>query len=189
MLGQVAHQYADLRLSDMVAETEAGRLFSTDEVIPGMFTRQAWEGAVQSAIEKVASERREELDWVLSDSRKAVTADMAPEALQQRLTARYFADFSGSWLNFLNSLQWNSATTLSDAVDQLSLMADVRQSPLVALMNTLSVQGRTGQTGDKLSDSLVKSAQNLFSKSSQPAIDQSQGRTARWMRRSGRCWR
>ncbi len=26
-------------------------------------------------------------------------------------------------------------------------MADVRQSPLVALMNTLSVQGRTGQTG------------------------------------------
>lgn len=175
MLGQVAHQYADLRLSDMVAETEAGRLFSTDAVVPGMFTRQAWEGAVQSAIEKVASERREELDWVLSDSRKAVTADMAPEALQQRLTARYFADFSGSWLNFLNSLQWNSATTLSDAVDQLSLMADVRQSPLVALMNTLSVQGRTGQTGDKLSDSLVKSAQNLFSKSSQPAIDQSQG--------------
>jgi type VI secretion system protein ImpL len=32
-------------------------------------------------------------------------------------------------------------------------MADVRQSPLVALMNTLNVQGRTGQTGEAISDS------------------------------------
>lgn len=31
--------------------------------------------------------------------------------------------------------------TLSDAIDQLTLMADVRQSPLVALMNTLNIQG------------------------------------------------
>jgi hypothetical protein len=38
--------------------------------------------------------------------------------------------------------------TLSDSIDQLTLMADVRQSPLVALMNTLNVQGRTGQTGE-----------------------------------------
>jgi hypothetical protein len=29
-------------------------------------------------------------------------------------------------------------------------MADVRQSPLVALMNTLNVQGRTGQTGEAI---------------------------------------
>ncbi|PRB62917.1 ImcF-related family protein [Erwinia billingiae] len=175
MLSQVAHRYADLRLSDMVAETDAERLFTSNEVVPGMFTRQAWEGAVKSAIEKVANERREEMDWVLSDSKVAVTADMTPEALQERLTARYFADFSASWLSFLNSVHWNNAVTLSDAVDQLTLMADVRQSPLVALMNTLSVQGRTGQTGDKLSDSLVKSAQNLFNRSNQPAIDQSKG--------------
>ncbi|QEW33880.1 type VI secretion protein VasK [Erwinia billingiae] len=175
MLSQVAHQYADLRLNDMVAETDAERLFTSNEVVPGMFTRQAWEGAVKSAIEKVANERREEMDWVLSNSKVAVTADMTPEALQERLTARYFADFSASWLSFLNSLHWNNAVTLSDAVDQLTLMADVRQSPLVALMNTLSVQGRTGQTGDKLSDSLVKSAQNLFNRSNQPAIDQSKG--------------
>jgi hypothetical protein len=40
------------------------------------------------------------------------------------------------------------AATLSDSIDQLTLMADVRQSPLVALMNTLNVQGRTGQTGE-----------------------------------------
>lgn len=175
MLSQVSHQYADLRLQDMVGDTDASRLFSTGEVVPGMFTRQAWEGAVKSAIEKVANERREEVDWVLSDNKDTVTAALSPEALKDRLTARYFSDFSGSWLEFLNSLRWQDAATLSDAVDQLSLMADVRQSPLVALMNTLSVQGRTGQTGERLSDSLVKSAQNLFNSSHQPAIDQGKG--------------
>lgn len=175
MLAQVSHQYADLRLQDMVGDTEASMLFDTEEVVPGMFTRQAWDGAVKSAIEKVANERREEVDWVLTDNKDTVTASLSPEALQARLTARYFSDFSGSWLSFLNSLRWKDAVTLSDAVDQLTLMADVRQSPLVALMNTLSIQGRTGQTGEGLSDSLVKSAQNLFNRSNQPAIDQSKG--------------
>lgn len=175
LLNQVARQYPDLRLQDMVGDTDAAMLFTTGEMVPGMFTRQAWDGAVQSAINHVAEARREEMDWVLTDSQAVITSDMSPDALKARLTARYFSDFAGSWLNFLNSLQWVKAATLSDAIDQLTLMADVRQSPLVALMNTLSVQGRTGQSGEGLSDSLVKSAQNLFNKRSQPAIDQSKG--------------
>lgn len=175
MLAQVANQYADLRLEDMTGDTDASRLFTTDEVVPGMFTRQAWEQAVQPAIEKVVTERRDEMDWVLSDSRQPATPQTSPEALKARLTERYFADFGGVWLDFLNSLRLQPATTLSDAIDQLTLMADVRQSPLVALMNTLSVQGRTGQTGEAISDSLVKSAKNLFNRDEQAAIDQQGG--------------
>ncbi|CFR13938.1 ImcF-related family protein [Yersinia frederiksenii] len=175
MMVQVAHQYADLRLSDMTGDTDAERIFSTDAVVPGMFTRKAWEDAVKPAIEKVVTERREEMDWVLSDIKNAVMQQDSPEALQARLKARYFADFSSSWLDFLNSLHWQQAQTLSDSIDQLTLMADVRQSPLVALMNTLSVQGKTGQTGEALSDSLVKSAKNLLNRDEQPAIDQQAG--------------
>lgn len=175
MLAQVANQYTDMRLTDMTGDTDAASLFSTDEVVPGMFTRQAWEEAVQPAIDKVVNERREEMDWVLSDSRQPVTQQTSPEALKQRLTARYFADFSAAWLDFLNSLRWQRAVTLSDAIDQLTLMADVRQSPLVALMNTLNIQGRTGETGEAISDSLVKSAKNLLGGDKQPAIDQSGG--------------
>lgn len=55
-------------------------------------------------------------------------------------------------------------------------MADIRQSPLVALMNTLNIQGRTGETGEAISDSLVKSARNLLGSDKLPAIDQSGGR-------------
>jgi len=175
MLLQVAHQYADMRLADMTGDTDPERLFTTDTVVPGMFTRKAWDEAVKPAIEKVISGRREEMDWVLSDSKNAVVQQDSPEALQARLKARYFADFSASWLDFLNGLHWQQAQTLSDAIDQLTLMADVRQSPLVALMNTLSIQGKTGQTGGALADSLVKSAKNLLNRDEQPAIDQQIG--------------
>ncbi|MCU6194050.1 ImcF-related family protein [Enterobacter sichuanensis] len=177
MLSQVAHLYVDMRLEDMTGDTDAARLFSTTEIVPGMFTRQAWEQAVQPAIEKVVKARRDELDWVLTDSKRPVSQqdEISPEALKNRLTARYFADFGGAWLEFLNSLRWNPAATLSDSIDQLTLMADVRQSPLVALMNTLNVQGRTGQTGEAISDSLVKSAKNLLGGDDKDAIDQSAG--------------
>jgi type VI secretion system protein ImpL len=177
MLSQVSHLYVDMRLEDMTGDTDAARLFSTTEIVPGMFTRQAWEQAVQPAIEKVVKARRDELDWVLTDSKRQVNKqdEISPEALKKRLTERYFADFGGAWLEFLNSLRWNPAATLSDSIDQLTLMADVRQSPLVALMNTLNVQGRTGQTGEAISDSLVKSAKNLLGGDNKDAIDQSAG--------------
>ncbi|HCQ0107468.1 ImcF-related family protein [Citrobacter braakii] len=177
MLSQVSHLYVDMRLEDMTGDTDASRLFSTTEIVPGMFTRQAWEQAVQPAIEKVVRARRDELDWVLTESKRQVNKqdETSPEALKKRLTDRYFADFGGAWLDFLNSLRWNQAATLSDSIDQLTLMADVRQSPLVALMNTLNVQGRTGQTGEAISDSLVKSAKNLLGGDNRDAIDQSAG--------------
>lgn len=172
MLKSVRRNFADVTLEDMTGGTDARRLFTTDEVVPGMFTRQAWEGGVQQAIDKAANTRRDEIDWVLSDSRQAVSADISPEALQARLTQRYFTDFAGSWLNFLNSLRLNPAYNIADVTDQLTLMSDVRQSPLIALMNTLAWQGQTGQQQEGLSDSLIKSARDLVAGKDKSVIDQ-----------------
>ncbi|SAE76876.1 type VI secretion system protein ImpL [Enterobacter cloacae] len=173
MLKSVRRNFADVSLEDMTGGTDARRLFTTDEVVPGMFTRQAWEGGIQQAIEKAANSRRDEIDWVLSDSRKTVSADLSPEALKARLTQRYFTDFAGSWLSFLNSLQLNPANNIADVTDQLTLMSDVRQSPLIALMNTIAWQGQTGQKSEGLSDSIIKSAKDLVSGQDKPVIDQS----------------
>ncbi|WP_050862718.1 ImcF-related family protein [Enterobacter kobei] len=173
ILRSVRRNFADVSLVDMTSGTDARRLFSTDEVVPGMFTRQAWEGGIQQAIEKAATSRRDEIDWVLSDSRKAVSSDLSAEALKARLTQRYFTDFAGSWLSFLNSLRLNPANNIADVTDQLTLMSDVRQSPLIALMNTLAWQGQTGQQRQGLSDSIIKSAKDLVGGKDKPAIDQS----------------
>lgn len=175
MLTEVRRNYADMTLEDMTPETEASRLFSSQDVVPGMFTRQAWEGGIQDAIDNAVASRRDEIDWVLSDNRKTLSGDISPEALKQRLTNRYFTDFAGAWLSFLNNIRLNPAYTISDVTDQLTLAGDVRQSPLIALMNTLAWQGQTGRQGEAISDSLVKSAKNLLGKDKQPAIDQQAG--------------
>ena len=175
MLARVVNQHADMRLEDMTGDTDASPLFSSREVVSGIFTRQAWEQTVQPMIEKIVTAHREEMDWVLTDSQPQSQQESSPEALRNRLTERYFADFSNAWLAFLNSLRWRHTRTLSDVIDQLTLMADVRQSPLVALMNTLNVQGRTGQSSEAISDSLMRSAKNLLARENPNIIDQSLG--------------
>ncbi|NDL50957.1 MULTISPECIES: ImcF-related family protein, partial [Photorhabdus] len=172
MLQSVEKNYSELTLRQMTGDTDVARLFTTSHVIPGMFTRQAWEGGIQKAIAEAVASRKEAIDWVLSDNRQAVSASVSPEELKARLTARYFTDFAGVWQDFLNSLRWNKTRNLSDVIDQLTLMADGRQSPLIALMNTLAYQGETGQQGPSLSDSLVKSAKTLLNKNTLPMINQ-----------------
>nr|WP_314420920.1 ImcF-related family protein [uncultured Erwinia sp.] len=172
ILKSVRRNYADVTLEEMAGSTDARRLFYTDRVVPGMFTRQAWEGGVRQAIEKAATYRREEIDWVLSDSRQSVTVDITPEALRTRLTRRYFTDFAGSWLNFLNGLRLQPAHTITDVTDQLTLISDVRQSPLIALMNTLAWQAQAGQQNEALSDSLLRSARDLVGSRDKAPIGQ-----------------
>ncbi len=173
VLAQAAHQYRDLYLHDMTAGTDASALFYTNEYVPGIYTRQAWEQSVQPAIEKLVKDRKEEMDWVLMDKPDISIGQETPEALKEKLTQRYFADFSRSWLNFLNSLQLQQASSLTDSIDQLTLMADVRQSPLIALMNTINTQARTGVKEKALADSLVDSTKDLFTRNStKPLINQ-----------------
>ncbi|MFE4111813.1 ImcF-related family protein [Kosakonia sp. YIM B13611] len=177
MLQRIARNWPDLTLADMTGDADASTFFSTSEVVPGMFTRQAWEEQVESAIDEVVKTRRAEIDWVLTDKTHPAGSDISPQALEQRLTERYFTDFGNAWLNMANSIQWHEAESLSEAVAQLNLLADVRQSPLVALMNTLAWQGQTGAKSERLADSLVDSAKKLVGrkKNAQQFIEQAQG--------------
>lgn len=172
MLESVRRNVTDMTLEDMTKGTDVRQVFTTDEVVPGMFTRQAWENGVQQAIEAVARTRREEIDWVLSDGRDSVSEELSPEALKERLTHRYFVEFSSSWLRFLNSLQWHPVQNIADVTDQLTLVSDVRQSPVIALMNTLAWQGLAGQKTEGLSDSLMRSARDLITTKEKPVIEQ-----------------
>ncbi|UPQ40847.1 type VI secretion protein VasK [Providencia rettgeri] len=172
VLLQAQNQFPDMTLNDMTNDTDVSFLLTTEEFVPGIFTRKAWEESIQPAIKKVVESRRNEIDWVLSDNQHELSQEISPDVLKQQLTERYFADFSSSWLNFLNSLQWRQTDSLSDTIDQLTLMSDVRQSPVIALMNTLAYQGKTGRQAEKLADSFVNSAKELLNKEQKPVINQ-----------------
>ncbi|WP_240635673.1 ImcF-related family protein [Pseudomonas laurylsulfativorans] len=172
VLDNAANHAPALALQQMVGDTEAAALFATSAEVPGVFTRQAWEGQVRPAIDAIAEARREEIDWVLSDNPARLAADLSPEQLKQRLTERYFQDYAHAWLDFLNQLRWQPVDSLGEVIDQLALMSDARQSPLIALMNTLAYQGQAGTRRQALAESLVQSAQQLLGKEPVPVIDQ-----------------
>ena len=172
VLDAAANHAPALSLAQMVGDTEAGALFTSKASVPGVFTRQAWEGQVRQAIDAIAEARREEIDWVLSDHPAELDANLTPDVLRARLTQRYFEDYASAWLDFLNRLRWQPAASLGEVIDQLTLMSDVRQSPLIALMNTLAYQGQAGVRGQALAESLMQSAQKLVGQAPVPAIDQ-----------------
>ncbi|SDI97424.1 type VI secretion system protein ImpL [Pseudomonas delhiensis] len=144
VLDAARNQYVDLSLRSMVGETDAVRLFDTSLSVPGVFTRQAWEGSIRQSIEAIAAARREEIDWVLSDTPQDIASELQPHVLKAQLTERYFQQFGEAWLGFINSVRWRRAESFEEAIGQLTLLADRRQSPLLALLNTLAYQGDSG---------------------------------------------
>jgi len=172
VLDTAAPHYPALSLHQMLGESATLGLFSTTATVPGVFTRQAWEGQVRQAIDDIAQARREEVDWVLSDKPANIAPELTPDRLRERLTERYFEDYAGVWLDFLNSLRWHRTDSLDEVIDQLTLMSDSRQSPLIALINTLAYQGQAGTRRQALAESLMQSAQQLVAQDPVPVIDQ-----------------
>lgn len=163
ILQRAGQNYANLTLSSLLGDIDSRMLFNSTEELPGVFTREAWEDSVEDEIANAAKSRQEQIDWVLSDnSQSAISSSISPDILRKHLTDRYFNDYSAAWLVFLNNIKWRQADNIADVIEQLTLMSDVRQSPVIALMNEVKYQAEVAYTGDSISDNLVRSAQDLI---------------------------
>jgi type VI secretion system protein ImpL len=163
ILDSVGHKYPDQTLASLTAGTDTRGLFSTSVVVPGVFTRQAWEGSIEAAVDEAAQRNGVEGNWVLGNAGESQSGTaMSPDALRTALRAHYFSDYAEHWQDFMNSIRGEPATTLPAAVGQLKLIADARQSPLIALMKSLAWQGGAGMQQASISDALVTKAQNLL---------------------------
>lgn len=161
VLDEAKNQYVDLSLHSMVGETDATVLFDTSNSVPGVFTRQAWEGSIRRSIDTMAATRRDEIDWVLSDNQQGIASELQPHVLKAQLTERYFQQFGEAWLTFIKSVRWRRGQGLDDSIAQLTLMVDKRQSPLIALLNTLSYQGESGNDHDAMAQTLSSHFENV----------------------------
>ncbi|MEM5326212.1 ImcF-related family protein [Paraburkholderia sp. JHI2823] len=173
ILDDAKPKYPPVSLATLLGDTTGRGLFNTTQTIPGVFTRDAWEQRISKAIDEASEHGNIAGDWVLSD---ATAANAAPSTLKAELRQRYFDDYARAWALFLNSLRWQSASTLSATADQLSLLGDPQRSPMVALMNMIVYQAGAGAASQSLSDTLISKAQQLVgadqkdpSKQAQPA--------------------
>ena len=179
ILDDVKGKYADASLETLLNGADAHGLFATAQTVPGVYTRAAWDGMIAAAIDKAASERRLSGDWVLTGTQAKQTIGntlaqgsvrvagevdekRAAEELKQRLTARYFAEYTAAWQAMLNSILWQPAANLSGSIDQLTRLADAQTSPLIALMKSVQYQAQAGRPSQALTDTLVRKAQSLI---------------------------
>lgn len=174
ILDDAKPKYPPLSLATLLGDTTGRGLFNTTQTIPGVFTREAWEQRISKAIDDAGEQGNVAGDWVLSDAK---SANAAPSTLKAELRQRYFDDYARAWEQFLNSLRWQPAPTLSATADQLTLLGDPQRSPLVALMNAIVYQAGAGVTTQSLSDTLISKAQQLVgadekdpSKQAQPQL-------------------
>ncbi|HEX7933138.1 MAG TPA: ImcF-related family protein [Paraburkholderia sp.] len=184
VLDQARGKYADVSLATLLAGTDSHGLFATTQTVPGVFTRAAWEGVVEKAVDDAVKEQRVEGDWVLTGdqpttqisastvegtvgaAQAAVDARKSADDLRKRLRDRYFTDYTAAWATMLNSFQWIPATNFSGVIDQLTRMTDAQTSPLLAVMKSVRYQGEAGRPSQALTDTLVRKAQGLFSEGS-----------------------
>ncbi|KVN70136.1 type VI secretion protein VasK [Burkholderia ubonensis] len=151
-------KYPPVSLATLLGDTTSRGLFNTAATVPGVFTRAAWDERISKAIDDASGHHNTAGDWVLSDAK---TGKQAPPTLKAELRQRYFDDYARAWAQFLNSLRWQQAPTLSATADQLTLLGDVQRSPLVALMNAIIYQAGAGANAQSLSDTLISKAQQL----------------------------
>ncbi|MBB3213269.1 type VI secretion system protein ImpL [Herbaspirillum sp. Sphag1AN] len=172
ILSDAANKYPDQTLATLTLGTDPRGLIRNHAVVAGVFTRQAYEGTIASAIREAAKRHAVNGDWVLNGQALLVASQSAtqvPEQLQATLSAQYFADYAEQWQTFMNNTQWASASTLPAAVEQLKLMTDARQSPVIALMKSLQYHAGAGAQRVSLSDTLVAKAQGLIAAKGLPA--------------------
>ncbi|WP_158545058.1 ImcF-related family protein [Dyella monticola] len=158
-------KYADVSLPVLLNGTDAQDLFSTAASVPGHYTRAAWDGMIAEAIDKAASERHVQSDWVLTDGNAVAVPESDPsrvDDIKRRLTARYFAEYAAAWQHMLNSIQWQPAPNLNAAIDQLTRLTDAQTSPLIALMKSVQSQAQAGRRTKAIGDELVHRAQSLI---------------------------
>jgi type VI secretion system protein ImpL len=170
LIQRASQHYANQNLNQLLEGLDSQMLFSTDVEIPGVYTRKAWDDTIKSEIAEMAKYRKEQIDWVLSDGESDLTASISPDTLKKQLTDRYFSEYGAAWQYFLNTIQWHSSNNVSDVIEQLTLLADTRQSPLIALINVVKYQSEVAYSGDGLSDNLIRSAQELIGNKSKTGL-------------------
>ncbi|MCP3708644.1 type VI secretion protein VasK [Paraburkholderia sp. CNPSo 3274] len=161
ILDAATGKYGDQTLATLLAGTDARGLFRTGATVPGVYTRQAWDGQISQAIDEAAQRQNVTSDWVLNASASTQPAQSV-DALRKALRDMYFDEYGRQWQAFANSIQWVSAPTLPAIAEQIRLFADSRQSPMIALMKAFEYQGRAGENITSLSDTLVAKAQSLM---------------------------
>jgi type VI secretion system protein ImpL len=153
-------RYASMTVARIVGEQDR-TLVAGSYVIPGAFTREAWEGYIQDAFKEAANKQLQSTDWVLkTSSSDDLTLEGSPEQIQKSLTDQYKTEYAQAWQSFLQGVVISDLGNFDQAVVAMNRLGDPQNSPIAKL--TDSVYQQTSWDNPSLVNAGLQQAQSGF---------------------------
>ena len=153
-------RYASMTVARIVGEQDR-TLVAGSYVIPGVFTREAWEGYVQDAFKDAANKQLQSTDWVLkTSSSDDLTLEGSPEQIQKSLTEQYKNEYAQAWQSFLQGVVISDLGNFDQAVNAMNRIGDPQTSPVGKLVE--AVYQQTSWDNPSLVNAGLKQAQSGF---------------------------
>lgn len=133
-------RFEPVSLARLLGSRSAAPLVA-NETVPGLYTREAYENFVRTAVAAdagatvVAGE-----DWVLDGPVGNQGTEAATVFDREALEALYRRDYEDAWLRFLSSIRVEERANLDEAIDVLGRLADGEHSPLPPLLQAVAAQ-------------------------------------------------
>ncbi|WP_017709732.1 type VI secretion protein IcmF/TssM N-terminal domain-containing protein [Pseudomonas syringae] len=131
-----SRQFPAIGLNDLVPMPGRQLLYGS-EAVPAIFTRQGWETFVKPELIKLVSGNlHNESDWVL-DGDGGDSVVQKANFVREFMT-RYKRDYTQVWYTMIDSIGVRRFSDMANATQQLSLLSDVRNSPVKLLLSAVN---------------------------------------------------
>jgi type VI secretion system protein ImpL len=109
--------------------------------IPGTFTRQAWQGFIDDAIQEAANKETRADDWVLKTTlQDDLTLEGSPAQIRKTLVDMYKTEYVAEWQKFMQGVSVNAFVDFDTAVSRMNRLGDPVSSPVGRLIQALYEQ-------------------------------------------------
>lgn len=137
---RAATRYPAVTVASLMGDGDR-EVLAGSQVVPGAFTRQAWDGYVKGAIEDAARNTLQSTDWVLKTATADdLTLEGSPEQIQKSLTQLYKTEYAQAWQKFMQGVSVQEFNGFDQAVQRMNRLGDPVSSPLATLLRTLHEQ-------------------------------------------------
>jgi type VI secretion system protein ImpL len=153
-------RFASMTVARIVGE-ENTNIVAGSQIIPGTFTREAWEKYVEPAIKDAANKELQSSDWVLKTAATDdLTLEGSPEQIQKALVSMYKTEYAKEWQRFVQGITVAEFASFEQAVTSMNRLGDPQNSPINKVINTLYDQ--TSWDNPSMLNEGLKNAQRGF---------------------------
>lgn len=134
---RAATRFPPITVAGLITEADKGVLAGS-YAVPGPFTREAWDGYIETAFKEAASSDTQNTDWVLKLAAASdLTLEGSPEQIRKQLTELYKTEYVQEWRKFMQGVSIADFASFEQAVERMNRLGDTQNSPIRKLMQLL----------------------------------------------------